>query len=105
VLLTKKTFICNKMMKFCTKFYDNHWSEKLFGRNVAGFDDMITIFSILTIFGEKMALLSKTNVMIKFLHNLFVFQVKNAIFRRKYLKNHNIGPWMKWAPADNWQNS
>jgi hypothetical protein len=34
--------------------------------------------------------------MIKILHNLALICVKNAIFprifRRKYLKNHNIGP-------------
>jgi hypothetical protein len=40
---------------------------------------------------------SKTNVMIQFLHNLALFWVKNdnffaKFFRRKYLKNHNIGP-------------
>jgi hypothetical protein len=31
-------------------------------------------------FGEKMAFFSKTNVMIKFLHNLALFGVKNANF-------------------------
>jgi hypothetical protein len=46
----------------------------------------------------KLAFFSKTNVMIKILHNLALFWVKNANFfcwnfRRKYLKNHNIGPW------------
>jgi hypothetical protein len=45
-----------------------------------------------------MAFLSKTNVMIKVVHNLALFWVKKRhffcwIFRRKYLKNHNIGPW------------
>jgi hypothetical protein len=44
-----------------------------------------------------LAFFSKTNVMIKFFHNLTLFRVINAIFcwifRRKYLKNHNIGPW------------
>jgi hypothetical protein len=39
----------------------------------------------------------KTNVMIRFLNNLALFWVKNAIFfadffRQKYLRNHNIGP-------------
>jgi hypothetical protein len=36
--------------------------------------------------------------MIKFLHNLALFGVKNANFFRQifwqiYFKNHNIGPW------------
>jgi hypothetical protein len=36
--------------------------------------------------------------MINFFQNLSLFRVKNAdffrkIFRRKYFKNHNIGPW------------
>jgi hypothetical protein len=34
----------------------------------------------LPILGEKMAFFSKTNVMIKILHNLALFGVKNAIF-------------------------
>jgi hypothetical protein len=38
----------------------------------------------LTIFGEKMAFLSQTNVMIKILHNLALFQVKNANFLPKF---------------------
>jgi hypothetical protein len=45
-------------------------------------------------FGEKIGFFSKTNVMIKILHNLaFVLSQKRQFFRRKYLKNHNIGPW------------
>jgi hypothetical protein len=47
---------------------------------------------------KKLAIFSKNNVMIKILHNLALFKVKNAIFsmnfRRKYLKNRNIGPWL-----------
>jgi hypothetical protein len=44
---------------------------------------------------------SKTNVMIKILHNLALFRVKNANFFAKFfgeniLKNHNIGPWTGW---------
>jgi hypothetical protein len=51
----------------------------------------------LTIFGKKLAFFLKTNVMIKILHNLALFWVKNAnffrrFFWRKYLKNHSIGP-------------
>jgi hypothetical protein len=46
---------------------------------------------------KKLAFFSKTNVMIKSLHNLALFRAKNAnffrrIIRRKYLKNHHIGP-------------
>jgi hypothetical protein len=46
---------------------------------------------------KKLAFFSKTNVMIKFLHNLALFWAKNAKFfakkfRRKYFQNHNIGP-------------
>jgi hypothetical protein len=59
---------------------------------------MITIFCNFSQFSaKKLAFFSKTNVMIKILHNLVLFWVKNDnsfrwIFRRKYLKNHNIGP-------------
>jgi hypothetical protein len=57
----------------------------------------------LPIFGEKMAFFSKTNVMIKFLHNIALFWVKKRqffrnFFRRKYFKYHNIGPW-----SQSWQ--
>jgi hypothetical protein len=45
---------------------------------------------------KKLAFFLKTIVMIKILHNLALLWVKNAIFcwnfRRKYFKNHNIGP-------------
>jgi hypothetical protein len=59
---------------------------------------MITIFCEFRQFSaKKLAVFSKTNVMIKILHNLALFWVKKCqffrwIFRRKYLKNHNIGP-------------
>jgi hypothetical protein len=52
----------------------------------------------LTIFGEKkFAFISKTNVMIKILHILAMFQVKKTPFfslnfSAKIFKNHNIGP-------------
>jgi hypothetical protein len=43
-----------------------------------------------------MAFFSKTNVMIKILHNLALFRVKNANFFAEFFgekkKNHNIGP-------------
>jgi hypothetical protein len=44
---------------------------------------------------KKLALLSKTKVMIKFLLNLGFFLVKNdnCTFWQKYFKSHNIGPW------------
>jgi hypothetical protein len=61
----------------------------------------------LTIFGEKLAFFSKTNVMIKILHNLALFFVKHAnffrrIFWRKYLNNHNIGPRIILCAQVNW---
>jgi hypothetical protein len=45
-----------------------------------------------------MAFFSKTNVMIKSLHNLAFFVLSQnsnffAIFSAKFKKNHNIGPW------------
>jgi hypothetical protein len=48
---------------------------------------------------KKLAFFSKTNVMSKFLHNLALFldkerQIFCLFFRQKYLKNHNIGPWV-----------
>jgi hypothetical protein len=63
-----------------------------------GTDVLITIFCDFWQFPKrKMAFFLKTNFMIKLLHNLALFCVKSAhffrwIFRRKYLKNHNIGP-------------
>jgi hypothetical protein len=65
---------------------------------VPGVDVMITIFCDFWQFSaKKLAFSSKTNVMIKILHNLALFWVKNTNFfrrkiRQKYLKNHNIGP-------------
>jgi hypothetical protein len=50
----------------------------------------------LTIFGEKIGVFSKPNVTINILHKLaFLSQTRQffrRIFRRKYFKNHNIGP-------------
>jgi hypothetical protein len=60
---------------------------------------MITIFCDFWQFSaKKLAFFSKTNVMIKFLHNLALIWVKNANIFAKYFgenifKNHNIGPW------------
>jgi hypothetical protein len=46
-----------------------------------GTDVMITIFCDFYQFSaKKLAFFSKTNVMIKFLHNLALFRVKNANF-------------------------
>jgi hypothetical protein len=51
----------------------------------------------LTFFGERNGVFfSKTNDMIKFLHNLAFSGVKNAIFCNFFsaniFKNHNVGP-------------
>jgi hypothetical protein len=67
-----------------------------------GVDVMITIFCDFRQFSaKKLAFFSKTNVMIKILHSLPLFWVKNANFcqqiLRKHLKNHNIGPWFQKA--------
>jgi hypothetical protein len=57
---------------------------------------MITIFGDFRQFSAIFDNFLKTNVMIKCLHNLAVFWIKNAnifaSFLRKYLKNHNIVP-------------
>jgi hypothetical protein len=42
----------------------------------------------LPIVGKKLALFSKTNVMIKFLHNLAVFCVKNANFFAEFFSKN-----------------
>jgi hypothetical protein len=56
-----------------------------------GVDVMITIFCDFRQFGaKKMAFFSKTNVMIKILHNLALFWVE--FFGENIFKNHNIGP-------------
>jgi hypothetical protein len=74
-------------------------SEKRFKTCIRpGVDVMITIFGDLWQFSaKKLAFFSKTNDMIKILHNSASFWVKNAYFSaeffwRKYFKNHNIGP-------------
>jgi hypothetical protein len=73
---------------------------------------MITIFCDFWQFSaKKLAFFSKTNVLINFFQTLALFWVKNAIFcwifRRKYLKNHNIGPWsdgaVKWPASWHWE--
>jgi hypothetical protein len=62
-----------------------------------GVDVMITIFCDFRQFSaKKLAFFSKTNVVIKFLHNLALFRVKKRKFFRnfwqKYFKNIKIGP-------------
>jgi hypothetical protein len=69
-----------------------------------GVDVMITIFCDFRQFlAKKLAFFSNTNVMIKTLHNLALFWVKNAsfcnIFRRRYFKNYNIGPRCTQKPT------
>jgi hypothetical protein len=63
------------------------WMKQLLGRNWGRCYDH-NFWRFLTIFGKKLAFFSKTNVMIKILHNLPMFWVKNAnffaIFLRKY---------------------
>jgi hypothetical protein len=71
---------------------------KMFQFGHLGVDVMITNFCDFDQFlSEKLAFFSKSNVMIKILHNLALFRVKTTFFRqlfwRKYLNNHNIGPW------------
>jgi hypothetical protein len=41
-----------------------------------------------TIFGEKMAFFSKTNVMINILHNLALIRVKNANFFAEFFSKN-----------------
>jgi hypothetical protein len=66
--------------------------------NSSGVDVIITIFCDFSKFSaKKFAFFSKTYVMIKILHNLALFWVKNANFFAEFfgeniLKNHNIGP-------------
>jgi hypothetical protein len=53
--------------------------------NVPGVDVMITIFcDFLQFSAKKLAFFSKTNVMIKFLHVLALFRVKNAYFLAEF---------------------
>jgi hypothetical protein len=52
---------------------------------------------------KKLAFFSKTNVRIKFLHNLALFRVEMLnffveFFGENILKNHNIGPWKSRSP-------
>jgi hypothetical protein len=48
---------------------------------------------------------SKTNVMIKFLHDLVLFLVKNANFFGENIKNHNRGPWSPWLQSKSHQGA
>jgi hypothetical protein len=72
-----------------------HWAD----RAAPGVDVMITIFcDFLTIFGKKLAFFSKNQCYDQnFAYFSFVLSQKHQffcrIFRRKYFKNHNIGPW------------
>jgi hypothetical protein len=64
---------------------------------IPGTDVMITIFCDFWQFSAKeLAFLSKNNVMIK-IEFIYVLSQKRQFFRwffrRKYFKNHNIGPW------------
>jgi hypothetical protein len=76
------------------------WLMKVFALRTPGVDVMITIFcDFRHFFGEKMAFFSKPNTQCydqKFAYFSFVLSQKRqffrCIFRRKYLKNHNIGP-------------
>jgi hypothetical protein len=55
------------------------------GQYQAGVDVMITIFcDFFPIFGEKIGVFSKTNVMINFFQNLALSRVKNANFFAKF---------------------
>jgi hypothetical protein len=74
--------------------YPNWWT---FAQS--GVDDMITILGDFCQFSAKKLRknISKTNVMIKILHDLALFWVKNAnffaiFFGENILKNHNIDP-------------
>jgi hypothetical protein len=75
-----------------------------------GVDVVITIFCDFWQFSaKKFAFFSKTNVMIKILHNLALFGVKNAnllqFFSAKIFKIHNIGPsffWQLWSSPHKW---
>jgi hypothetical protein len=59
--------------------YQNWFENRPFGN--PGTDVMITIFCDFCQFlAKKLAFFSKTNVMIKFLHNLALFRVKNGNF-------------------------
>jgi hypothetical protein len=64
---------------------------------------MITIFCHFSQFSaKKLAFFLNTNVMINFFQKFsFVLSQKRQffrkIFRQKYLKNHNIGPWSPWC--------
>jgi hypothetical protein len=54
-----------------------------------GVDVMITIFCDFRQFSaKKMAFFSKTNVMMKFLHNLALFRVKNANFFAEFFSKN-----------------
>jgi hypothetical protein len=69
-------------------------SLRLAAAAAPGVDVMTTIFcDFRQISVKKLAFFLKTNVMIKFLHYLASFRVKNAIFLwRKYFQNPNVGP-------------
>jgi hypothetical protein len=65
----------------------------------SGVNVMITIFCDFSQFSaKKLAFFLNTNVMIKNLHNLALFSVKNANFFAEFFgeiiyKNRNIGTW------------
>jgi hypothetical protein len=74
------------------------WSMFNINRLAPRVDAMVAMFCDIRQFSaKKFAFFSKTNVMIKFVHNLALFWVKRPFVRRffvyiQYFKNHYIGP-------------
>jgi hypothetical protein len=67
-----------------TQVYLTHWVQRL--EKLPGVDVMITIFcDFCQISAKKLAVFSKTNVMIKILHNLGLRGVKNGNFFADFL--------------------
>jgi hypothetical protein len=93
---SKKRFQLLETISVALHLHD--FSRFYFVSSLPGVDVMITIFGDFRQFSaKKLAFFSKTNVMIKFLHILALFWVKNANFFTEFIgenifKNHNIGP-------------
>jgi hypothetical protein len=90
----------NLLLPFHTiDFFEKNSSAVASASGWQGVDVMITIFCDFRPFSaKKLAFFSKTNVMMKILHNSALFWVKNANFFADFFgenieKNHNIGPW------------
>jgi hypothetical protein len=78
--LDQNEFACTAKMTLSYIYDTSSGNYRYYSDRLPEFLSVPGVDVTITIFGEKMAFFSKTNVMINILHNLALFKVKNAIF-------------------------